>query len=287
MRRYSLALAAVALAVAGCSRPEVAVTHDFLSPADQALVAAGATRNPLIAVIDGGIAADHRSLQGKLARRWRAEGLDAAVSAHATQVAGIIAGTPHESYPGGLARGARILDVKALDERGAGKPDDVASAFRWAIAQDADLIVASFGIERDHPAIRDAVTAAISAGVTVVASTGNGFGDFDFFPAGYDGVVGITSYDRNGERSALANSKGADFAAPGEDILAPTTVGGYATVSGTSIAAATAAGLIAACWDIEAVHELTTESGRSWGGRSIGFASGKVPLLACPTSEVE
>jgi subtilisin family serine protease len=255
--------------------------YDFLPRADQAPVAAGAQRTPLVAVIDGGVDDDHPALAGRVSGRWSADGLGGA-SAHATHVAGIIAGAPSEDFSGGLAPGANILDVKALDERGAGRPSDVASAFRWAVEQDADLIVTSFGSEQDHPEIRAAVDAAIRAGATIIAATGNGIGEFYFYPAGYAGVVGVTSHDRDGGLSALANSKGADFAAPGEDIVAPALNGGYTPVRGTSIAAATAAGLIAACWDVDDLLEHTLEGASPWTGESIHFSSGEIPSLSCP-----
>lgn len=128
---------------------------------------------------------------------------------------------------------------------------------------------------------------AISEGATVVAATGNGVGDFTFFPAAYDGVVGITSHDRSGGRSVLANGASADFAAPGEDIVAPTDDGTYAAVSGTSVAAATATGLFAACWDLDDLLHYTERGAASWTGRSVSFPSGEIPSLTCPGTEAE
>lgn len=291
MRRRGVVVVLAALAVAGCGRSEAAGRYDFLTPEDQAPVAAGAQRPARIAVVDGGVSAGHPALRGKVVQTWRAPGLGPSVSAHATQVAGIIAGSiagaPDEEFPGGLAPGATILDAKALDERGAGRPADVASALRWAAAQDADLIVTSFGTEQDHPEIRSAVAAAIAAGATVVAATGNGVGDFTFYPAGYDGVVGITSRDRSGGRSVLANGRDADFAAPGEDVVAPTDDGTYAVVSGTSVAAAVATGLFAACWDLDDLRRRTDPGAGSSTGTSVSFPGGEIPSLTCPDPGAE
>lgn len=287
MRCRGAGLLLAALTAAGCGQTETTSGHDFLSPEDRASVAAGAHRALRVAVVDGGVDAEHPALRGKVVARWRPDGSTPGVSAHATQVAGIIAGAPDGEFPGGLAPGATILDGQALDERGLGRPADVASALRWAVAQDAELIVTSFGTEQDHPEIRAAVSGALAEGVVVVAAAGNGLGDFAFFPAGYDGVVGVTSRDRSGGRSVLANGEGADFAAPGEDIVAPTGDGTYAAVSGTSIAAATAAGLIAACWVPADLVEHAGPGAAPWPGESVDFPRGEIPSLTCPETETE
>lgn len=285
MRRYRacLALMAVALMV-GCGQAEPPLTYDFLSRSDQGPVASGGQRAPLIAVVDGGIDSTHPALEGRVVGSWRADGLSAAASRHATAVAGIIAGAPSgEAFSGGLAAGARLLDAKALDGRGAGRPADVAGAIRWAAQQQADLIVTSFGSEQDHPQIRAAVKEALAAGAVVVAATGNGLGEFAFYPASYPGVIGVTSRDRDGDLSAFANSSGADFAAPGQDIVAPTLQRAYEPTSGTSVAAATAAGVIAACWDADDLVAHTREGGSPWPGGSLHSSSGEIPSLSCPT----
>lgn len=196
-----------------------------------------------VALIDGGVDETHPSPPGVISSSWTAPGLEDRPTLHATQLAGIIAGRQTGTFSGGLAQGARLLDAKALDAQGTGLPTDIAAALTWAGREDADVVVASFGLENDEPVVRRAVSALVARGVLVIAATGNGYGAFDMYPALYRGVLGVTAYDSRGQRLELANWRGADVAAPGDDIWAPTLGDGYAPVSGTSVATAMGGGI--------------------------------------------
>ncbi len=235
-----------------------------------------------IAIIDGGIDPSH-SFDLGVVDRWLAPGLDPAPSLHATQLAGIVAGRPAPGYSGGMAPQAQILDAKALDETGLGQPADVASALRWAKQRDADVVLTSLAFETDHPEVRSAVRDLVTSGATVVAASGNGFGETTVFPAANPGVLSVTAYDRRGGRLALAHWNGADVAAPGQDLLAPQLGSGLAPVSGTSVAAAVAAGFIAACGDHRPLAKGSDTVSPSWVHGVVTHEQRAVPRLACPT----
>lgn len=233
-----------------------------------------------VAVVDGGIDGDHPALRGLVADAWRAPGLAPEVSAHATQLAGIIAGRPTEEYSGGLAPSTTLLDVKALDAAGAGHPADVAAALRWSAAAEADIVLTSLALEVDDPEVRRSVALLVRRGVVVVAASGNAFADTPVFPASYPGVLSVTAADRKGRRLPLAGWQHADVVAPGDRVRAPTPPATYTDVSGTSVAAALAAGLLAACpdrqlWSGEEVPGDWTSGTFSYGGRDL-------PGLTCP-----
>ena len=79
--------------------------------------------------------------------------------------------------------------------------------------------------------------------VVVVAATGNDGSSAPQFPAGDRGVIGVSNTDQLDSLNASSNY-GADtfLAAPGTEILTTTPSNGYASVTGTSAAAAIVAG---------------------------------------------
>lgn len=270
--------------LAGCGDRDASVAGPQESLSEQQQAAWRKTHGAshvTIAVVDGGVDARHPALQGVVEASWVARGLEGGPTEHGTQVAGIVAGLEVHGYSGGLAKGARVLEAKALDSDGTGLPADIAEALHWAGGQGADMVVTSFGLEVDDPRVRRAIARLAAHGVFVVAATGNGYGDLDMYPASYPKVVGATAYDKRGKRLDLANWRGADLAAPGQGVWPPALGGGYAAVSGTSVAAAVAAGLIASCDDH---HPLTTDD-ELRPGCSAGHVSTPnqyVPKVACP-----
>ncbi len=258
------ALAMTGCAAGGSEPPSWADLRD-----DAARQSARLGGDPVVAIVDSGVEDTHPALTGRIAATWSAPGLPGSRSPHGTQIAGLIAGRPHAEFPGGPLDRARLLDVRVLDDAGQAGPTTVADGVDWAVRSGAGYIVTSFGTRRDDPALSAAVARAVGAGVVVVAAAGNGFGSFDFYPAAYPGVVAVTAHDGTGTRLAMANGRAADLAAPGKDLLAPSTGGRYEPVSGTSAATAVAAGVLAAC-------------GRPAGtGPTVSFPEGPVPALEC------
>lgn len=152
---FVLASVTVCAAIGGCGS-SVGPAFDFLPPSGQGALGGSAGDGRVVAVVDGGIADSHPSLEGRVIGRWVADGLDTTPSDHGTMVAGIVAGDAADDFPGGLAPAARLLDAHALDATGTGDPAGIASAVRWAVEQGADIIVAAFGSETDHPEISGA-----------------------------------------------------------------------------------------------------------------------------------
>ncbi|GAA1836585.1 hypothetical protein GCM10009714_17760 [Microlunatus capsulatus] len=255
--------------------------RDVLTAAERAALASEpAGGDVLVAVVDGGVDTAHPALRDRVVRTWRAPGLTAERGTHGTQVAGVLAGSATAAWSGGLAPDARLLDVQVLDRDGHGSADDLAAGLRFARTAEADLVLTSLALGWDASAVRAAVEALVRDGVLVVASSGNGFDDLPVFPAAYPGVLGVAALDRDGRRLALSAWAGADVAAPGDAVLAPVPGGGYAPVTGTSAAAAVAAGLLAACGGAD--HPAAAAPAPPWTSGSVEDAGRARPRLTCP-----
>jgi serine protease AprX len=139
-----------------------------------------------VAVIDSGVDTRHAALRNRVAFTkdfTGGNGLDG--YGHGTHVAGIIAGRPGRTADTadyrGIAGGARIINLRVLDDDGAGVASDVIEAIDWAIefrqVYDIRVINLSLGAPvtqpyRDDP-MCEAVDRAVAAGIVVVAAAGN------------------------------------------------------------------------------------------------------------------
>lgn len=276
-QRFSSAMLVVTLGSCGWAGPDG--PREALS--NQQRSGLGAEQAALrVAVVDGGIDTSHPALRDVVVASWRAPDLRAEVSPHATQLAGVVAGRPTEAFSGGLAPGTSLLDAKALNGSGSGNPGDVAAALRWSRAAGADVVLTSLALEVDDPEVRRATDLLLSTGVVVVAASGNAFTDVPMYPASYPGVLSVSAHDRAGHRLQLAGWKHADVAAPGERVWAPTPPATYQAVSGTSVAAAIAVGLLVACGDHRPRSESEIRS--HWTNGAVTYGGGALPRLTCP-----
>jgi serine protease AprX len=154
-----------------------------------------------VAVIDSGIASTHDDLTRsgwRISRRvvhfkdftvesgsnlWLSEGEGHDQFGHGTHVAGIIAGTGHDSSGKhiGVAPGANLVGLKVLDDHGAGYISDVIAAIDYAISVRStynirviNLSVAA-GVFESYwlDPLTLAARRAVDAGIVVVAAAGN------------------------------------------------------------------------------------------------------------------
>ena len=142
-----------------------------------------------VAVIDSGVTASHDDLVGADGSRVAAfvdfvNGATAAYDdyGHGTHVAGIVAGNGFDSAGArsGIAPGAHLIVLKALDANGQGRISDVIAALDYAIAnKDAlnirviNLSVATVSMSRHADPLTLAARRAVEAGIVVVAAAGN------------------------------------------------------------------------------------------------------------------
>ena len=222
-----------------------------------------------VAVLDTGVDYTHP----EIAARFTSEkGFDAISGGdpidrhgHGTHVAGIVAGKNV-----GVARAATLYAVKVLSDYGSGSDGSVMRGIDWATRKDAGVINMSLGGPGRSQAFQLVVNAAHEKGVVLVAAAGNSGREEASYPAAYEHVISVAALDQNKERANFSTKhKTLDVSAPGVSIYSLKPRGGYATHSGTSMAAPHVAGAVALVRavtenDPEGVLKRTAEERGEW-----------------------
>ena len=209
----------------------------------------------VVGVADGGADLDHPDLAPNLVPGWDfidgdARPDDEDPSGHGTHVAGTV-GARGDDGTGvsGVAWTTRIMPLRVLGAGGTGTVSEAIDAYELAARSGARIVNLSFGGQGMSTAERDALAAAPD--VLFVAAAGNDGADVDAeptYPCAYDlpNLLCVTASDRSDGRPAFANVGRAsvDLAAPGTSIVGPVP-GGWASLSGTSMAAPQVAGAAA------------------------------------------
>ena len=209
----------------------------------------------MVAVIDTGIDADHPDLADNIAggvnfvsKNWRKPANPSNWDddeGHGTHVAGIIAALDNTIGVVGVAPEASLYAVKVLDRTGSGYVSDIVAALEWSVANGMDVATMSLGTDVDVESLQDACDIAASAGMLLVAAAGNDKTDVDY-PAAYDSVIAVAATDA-ADALYYWSSPGpeVEVAAPGVSINSTYKGGGYALLTGTSMAAPHVTGTLA------------------------------------------
>lgn len=146
---------------------------------------------------------------------------------HGTHVAGTIAAVANNALGiSGVAPGARIMAVKALDANGGGDIDVLAQAIVYAADNGARVINASWGGLAANPQVlSDAIAYAhdVKGSVFIAAAGNNNVDVAGFFPANDHNAVAVAAVDHLDGKSYFSNfGPGLDVAAPGGGDADPT-----------------------------------------------------------------
>ncbi|MGK7390973.1 MAG: S8 family peptidase [Candidatus Cyclobacteriaceae bacterium M2_1C_046] len=206
-------------------------------------------------IIDTGIDLDHEDLNVDATRGYNAftSGRDSKSlddgNGHGTHVAGTVAAIDNSVGVIGVAAGATVVPVKVLDSRGSGSYSGVIAGVDHVAANGKSGDVANMSLGGGaSQSVDDAVLAA-SANVKFSLAAGNDGADANnSSPARVNGsnIVTISAMDNTDTFASWSNwgNPPVDYCSPGVSIKSTWKDGGYNTISGTSMAAPHAAGIL-------------------------------------------
>lgn len=178
-----------------------------------------------VLVLDTGIDKDHPSLAANFeaGRDFVGDTNDVPypyfdLGGHGTHVAGTVAASLDGSGFTGVAPQAKILMGRVCASGCSNLA--IASGINWGVSQAVDVISMSLGGAFSTPSERRAIQAALSAGITVVAASGNGGQGQVSYPAALTGVIAVGATDINNLKASFSQY-GPELAvvAPGVDVI--------------------------------------------------------------------
>ncbi|NEW71780.1 MULTISPECIES: S8 family peptidase [Streptomyces] len=190
-------------------------------------------------VIDTGVRTSHKDFEGRATSGFDAVDNDDSAddgNGHGTHVAGTIAGAEH-----GVAKKAKVVAVRVLDDQGSGTTEQVVAGIDWVTENHEGPSVANMSLGgTPDEALDAAVQKAIDSGVTFGVAAGNESADAgQSSPARVKDAITVASSTDKDEQSDFSNyGDVVDIYAPGSDITSDWNTGDDATntISGTSMA---------------------------------------------------
>ncbi|RDI19365.1 S8 family peptidase [Lentzea flaviverrucosa] len=199
-------------------------------------------------VLDTGVRISHTTFGGRARNGYDFIDNDQVAqdgNGHGTHVAGTIAGSRY-----GVAKAAKIVAVRVLNNEGGGTVAGVVAGIDWVTANAVKPAVANMSLGGGaSTAIDDAVRRSIASGVTFAVAAGNASSDAgNYSPARVTQAITVGYTDRTDARDFYSNfGSSLDLFAPGTDITSAWSTSDTATntISGTSMATPHVAGAIA------------------------------------------
>ncbi|GGV60721.1 hypothetical protein GCM10010277_65030 [Streptomyces longisporoflavus] len=199
-------------------------------------------------VIDTGVRTSHKDFGGRASSGWDFIDDDATAqdgNGHGTHVSATVAGKSH-----GVAKKAKVVGVRVLDDAGSGTTAQVIAGIDWVTKNARKPAVANLSLGGTANAQLDAaVRNSIASGVTYTVAAGNdGLPAALFSPARVKEAVTVGATDAKDAKAGFSNWGGSlDLFAPGVGITSAWHKSDSATdtISGTSMASPHVAGAAA------------------------------------------
>ncbi|MFF3324654.1 S8 family serine peptidase [Streptomyces sp. NPDC002889] len=199
-------------------------------------------------IIDTGVRITHSDFGGRASYGYDAIDNDNTAqdgNGHGTHVAGTVAGSAY-----GVAKKAKIVGVRVLDNSGSGTTEQVVAGIDWVTANAVKPAVANMSLGGGvDTALDTAVRNSIASGVTYAVAAGNdGANASNYSPARVTEAITVGSTTSTDARSSFSNYGSVlDIFAPGSSITSSWNTNDSATntISGTSMATPHVAGAAA------------------------------------------
>ncbi|MBN0045234.1 S8 family peptidase [Streptomyces actuosus] len=190
-------------------------------------------------IIDTGVRITHSDFGGRASYGYDAVDDDNTAQdghGHGTHVAGTVAGS---SY--GVAKKAKIVAVRVLNNSGSGTTDQVVAGIDWVAQHHSGPSVANMSLGGGADSVLDtAVRNAIASGVTFAVAAGNdGSNASNYSPARVSEAITVGATTSSDSRASYSNYGSIlDLFAPGSSITSAWNSSDTATntISGTSMA---------------------------------------------------
>ncbi|MFJ4968018.1 S8 family peptidase [Streptomyces sp. NPDC088755] len=199
-------------------------------------------------VIDTGVRISHSDFGGRAANGYDAidnDNVSQDGHGHGTHVAGTVGGTAY-----GVAKKAKIVGVRVLNNQGSGTTAQVVAGIDWVTANAVKPAVANMSLGGGADSVLDAaVQRSIASGITYAVAAGNESTNANTkSPARVAEAITVGSTTNTDARSSFSNFGAVvDIFAPGSSITSTWNTSDSATntISGTSMASPHVAGAAA------------------------------------------
>ncbi len=165
---------------------------------------------------------------------------------HGTHTFGVIAARTNNN--GGIASigyGIRVIPVKAT--KNTSSPNAITHGYEgivYAVIAGARVINCPWGSQLSSITAQNVINWANSKNVLVIAAAGNANTSNNFYPAAFNGVMGVGSTTASDKKSSFSNfGPNIDVMAPGSDIYSCVPSNQYTFMSGTSQSSALVTGM--------------------------------------------
>jgi subtilisin family serine protease len=251
-----------------------------------------------LAILDTGIATQHPEFAGRIVACHTEVKMTTTCeddNGHGTHVAGIAGAQGVDPSAKGVAPSVSLMSDKVLNSAGSGSLSGVVAGIDWAVTNHARIISMSLGTspvdgggtqpncDSVFPTLTHAINNAVAAGVAVVAAAGNSGTAGLGAPGCISSVIAAGAVDSSDQLASFSSvgaaMKDHGIAAPGVDIYSSFLNGGYAVLSGTSMATPMVSGTIALMLSKNPNQSPTTM-------RSVLFSTADCVQTPCPNTDI-
>lgn len=203
-----------------------------------------------VAILDTGIDTDHPDLPAATGADFTGGNTIEDCQGHGTHVAGTVAAKTGNGIGVAGTSQSSLLIGRVLDCNGSGSFSWLANSITWAVDSGADVLSMSLGCSARgcfHQATSDALQYAADNGVLSVCAAGNSGPKKNSveFPGNDPNCMAVSNVGNGFLASSSSTGPEVEIAAQGSDILSTYVGGGYASLTGTSMAAPHVSGVAA------------------------------------------